>query len=99
MYTAINIFDKYIAKVGHWTVHESELDYIICESMFIAAKLEQAKKPKIENLIYDYRSLTRKILRQELLLLMEQQIIMMLGFDFNYSNPEHFIDRYLRILG
>ena len=30
---------------------------------------------------------------------MEWKVLVELGFDFNYSNPEHFIDRYIRILG
>ena len=30
---------------------------------------------------------------------MESRMLRTLGFDFNFSNPEHFIDRYLRITG
>lgn len=96
---SISIFDRYLASVGHWTLVENELDYLICVSCFIAAKIEQPKKPLFDNLILEYRSLTRKILRRDLLLIMERQVLVELGFDFNYSNPEHFIDRYLRVLG
>lgn len=99
LYMSISIFDRYLASVGHWTLVENELDYLICVCCFIAAKIEQPKKPLFDNLILEYRSLTRKILRRDLLLIMERQVLVELGFDFNYSNPEHFVDRYLRILG
>lgn len=95
---AIHIFDKYLITFGHWNLKENELDYLICESIFIAAKLEQAKKPKINNLIFDYRALTKKVLDRAVLLQMEEQLITEFAFDFNISQPEHFIDRYLRVL-
>ena len=99
LYLSTNIFDRYLACVGHWTLVENEIDYLICISCFVAAKVEQQKKPLLDNLILEYRSLTRKILRRDLLLIMERQVLVELGLDFNYSNPEHFIDRYLRLLG
>lgn len=99
LYMSVSILDRYLASVGHWTLVENEIDYLICVSCFIAAKIEQPKKPLFDNLILEYRSLTRKILRKDLLLIMERQVLVELGFDFNYSNPEHFIDRYLRVLG
>ena len=96
---SISIFDRYMISVGHWTLVENEIDYLIVVSCFIAAKIEQPKKPLFDNLILEYRSLTRKILRRDLLQVMEWQVLVELGFDFNYSNPEHFIDRYIRVLG
>ena len=95
---SISVFDRYMASVGHWTLVENELDYLVVVSCFIAAKIEQPKKPLFDNLILEYRSLTRKILRRNLLQVMEWQILVELGFDFIICNPEHFIDRYLRIL-
>ena len=88
-----------MGKVGHWNVEKADLDYIICLSCFIAAKIEQSKKPKIDNLIYDYRQLTQKHLRRDKLLEIESQMVITLGFDFNFCNPEHLIDRYLRVTG
>ena len=39
-----------------------------------------------------------KILRRDLLNIMEKQVLIQLAFDLTNNNPEHFIDRYLRIL-
>ena len=39
-YMAINILDRFLIQVGHWTLVENELDYLICVSCFIAAKIE-----------------------------------------------------------
>lgn len=58
LFQSISIFDRYLRKIGHWNIEKSDIDYIVCQSCFIAAKVEQSKKPKIDNLIYDYRALT-----------------------------------------
>lgn len=29
---------------------------------------------------------------------MEEKVLVQLGFDFNFSSPRHFLDRYIRIL-
>lgn len=97
LYMSISIFDRYMANVGFWTLVENELDYLVCVCCFIGAKIEQPKKPLFDNLILEYRSITKKILRKDLLLIMERQVLIELGFDFNCSNPDHFIDRYLRV--
>lgn len=99
LFMSISIFDRYMISVGHWTLVENEIDYLIVVSCFIAAKIEQPKKPLFDNLILEYRSLTSKILRRDLLQVMEWQVLVELGFDFHYCNPEHYIDRYIRVLG
>ena len=37
---SISVFDRYMASVGHWTLVENELDYLVVVSCFIAAKIE-----------------------------------------------------------
>ena len=37
---SISVLDRYLANVGHWTLVENELDYLIVVSCFIAAKIE-----------------------------------------------------------
>ena len=81
LFTSINIFDRYLASVGHWTLIEHEIDYLMVASCFIAAKIEQAKKPLLENLIFEYRALMHKILRRDLLNIMEKQVLIQLAFD------------------
>jgi transcription initiation factor TFIIIB Brf1 subunit/transcription initiation factor TFIIB len=67
----------------------------------IAAKLEQPQVPNYQNMIYAYddlkgqedSTLTKADIKQ-----MEEKILVQLGFDFNFSSPRHFLDRFIRIL-
>lgn len=41
----------------------------------------------------DSSSITKDDLKK-----MEEKVLVVLGFDFNFSSPRHFLDRYIRIL-
>jgi len=52
-------------------------------------------------MIYAYEELkgaAKVAISKEDLKRMEEKVLVQLGFDFNFSSPRHFLDRYIRIL-
>ena len=93
--------DRYITKVGFWTLGNTQLDYLICSSCFIAAKLQEPHKPKLDDIKAQFMEITDSniTLRKELVVAMNRLILAKFDFDFNFCNPKHLIDRFMRILG
>lgn len=101
LFMAINVMDRYLSSLGHWNFPQDKIDLLACSCLLIAAKLEQPQVPNYQNMIYAYddlkgqedSTLTKADIKQ-----MEEKILVQLGFDFNFSSPRHFLDRYIRIL-
>jgi len=52
-------------------------------------------------MIYAYEELkgaAKVVISKDDIKKMEEKVLVQLGFDFNFSSPRHFLDRYIRIL-
>lgn len=67
--------------------------------LLIGAKLEQPKHPNFMNMINALEDLNGDKCKKEDLVNLEEKILRLLGFDFNFNGPKQFLDRYLRVLG
>jgi hypothetical protein len=67
-------------------------------SLLLAAKLEQPISPSFSKMINLIPEEERKNLTKEILIDLEGDILIRLGFDFNYPCPIQTMERFLRIL-
>lgn len=64
----------------------------------MSAKLEQPISPSFTRMINLLSSEEKKLVTKENLIELESDIIIKLGFDFNFPGPIQSIERYLRLL-
>jgi len=101
LFMAVNVMDRYLATLGHWNFRPEEIDILACSCLLIAAKLEQPQVPNYQNMIYAYEDLKgqeESTITKADIKSMEERILVQLGFDFSFSSPRHFLDRYTRVL-
>jgi len=67
--------------------------------MLLAAKLDQPVQPSFARMIVHLSEEDKKVGSKAVLTDLEQDIITRFGFEFNFSGPMEFINRYLRVLG
>jgi hypothetical protein len=99
LFIAAGIFDRYINIIGpanfpkHLTVHLATI------SVLMSAKLEQPISPSFTRMINLLTQDEKKTVTKQSLIDLESEILIMLGFDFNFPGPVQTMERYLRILG
>ena len=98
---AIHIFDRFmfLVSMGHCQFDTKRLDTLVCTCLIIAAKFEQPKKPDFYNMINALIDLRGKVVSKEDIVLMEEEIVLQFGFDFNFSSTFQFMERYMQVLG
>lgn len=67
-------------------------------SVLMAAKLEQPMSPSFNKMISLLTIEEKKYVNKRALIDLEAQILMTLGFDFNFPGPIQSMERYLRIM-
>ena len=65
----------------------------------MSAKLEQPISPSFTRMINLLSTEEKKNVTKQALIDLESDILMKLGFDFNFPGPIQSMERYLRILG
>lgn len=98
LFIAANVFDRYLALVGHWTVNFQQLVHLATISTLIAAKLEQPMSPCFEKMLIHLSPIERQKTSNADLIKLELEIGHRFNWNFNFQGPVEFIDRYMRIL-
>lgn len=100
LFQAVNIMDRYLMLTGLPDFRVEDLNVLACTSLLIAAKLEQPHIPNYANMVLAYKQVRtqgdRMVTRADLKL-MEQRVLVRLGFDFSFCSPRHFLDRFARV--
>lgn len=97
LFVAISLFDRFLAKIGHWTYPRDQICLLSTICILIGAKLEQPVQPSMNKMI-NLLSEDEKInISKEKLLEFEFQMLIRFGFDFNFPSPIQAMERYLRI--
>lgn len=96
---AINIFDRYLASVGHWTVPRNDISALYVVSILLAAKVEEAVQPNFNVMLSLLDEEDRGKVTKSDLIDMEAKVLVKFGFDFNFSNPQIAVERHMRLLG
>lgn len=81
------MFDKYLSVIGHWNYPREHILKLAISSLLLAAKLEQPISPSFSKMINLIPEDERKNLTKEILIDLEADILIRLGFDFNYPCP------------
>ena len=77
----------------HQVVHLSTI------SVLMSAKLEQPISPSFTRMINLLTPEEKKNVTKQSLIELESEILIKLGFDFNFPGPMQTMERYLRLLG
>ncbi len=98
LFTAVYVFDSYLATIGHWNFSRENLCLLSTTSVLLAAKFDEPVSPNFERMIRLLKKEERKSITIKDLLHMEQEVLTKLSFDLNFSNPIAAMERYLRLL-
>lgn len=98
LFIAAGIFDRYLYMVGLQNVAKAEVVSLSVISMLLSAKLEQPISPSFVRMINLLTEEEKALTNKQRLIDLESNILMTLGFDFNFVGPVQFLERYLRVL-
>lgn len=99
LFTGAAVLDRYLALTGPQNFASNQTTNLALACLLIGAKLEQPKHPNFMNMINALEDLNGDKCKKEDLVELEEKILRLLGFDFNFNGPKQFLDRYLRVLG
>lgn len=99
LFTGAAVLDRYLALSGPENFPSNQTTNLALACLLIGAKLEQPKHPNFMNMINALEDLNGDKCKKEDLVELEEKILRLLGFDFNFNGPKQFLDRYLRVLG
>ena len=98
LFVAASIFDRYIYKSGVWRFPKIKVICLATISMLMAAKLEQPISPSFSRMIALLTEEEEKLVTKNDLIDLEEQILVLFGFDFSFPGPIQSMERFLRIL-
>ena len=99
LFIAANIFDRYINAMGPQNFNKSLIINLATISVLMSAKLEQPISPSFSRMIGLLTDEEKQYVTKKSLIDLESQILLKLGFDFNFQGPIQSMERYLRLLG
>lgn len=98
LFIAAGIFDRYINMIGYQNFSKADVVALSTISVLMSAKLEQPISPSFTRMINLLSSEEKKNLTKKSLIDLESDILIKLGFDFNFPGPIQSMERYLRVL-
>jgi hypothetical protein len=99
LFIAAGIFDRFINMVGVNNFKRQNVVHLATISVLMSAKLEQPISPSFTRMINLLKPDEKKNVTKASLIDLEAEILMNLGFDFNFPGPMQSMERYLRLLG
>jgi hypothetical protein len=90
--------DRYIYMVGAQNFPKSQMVSLSTVCVLMSAKLEQPISPSFTRMISLLTDEEKKYVNKQTLIDLEAQILIKMGFDFNFPGPIQSMERYLRVL-
>jgi len=87
LFIAAGIFDRYINMLGVQNFHRSQVVSLATISVLMSAKLEQPISPSFTRMINLLNDEEKKHVSKQSLIDLEANILIRLGFDFNFPGP------------
>ena len=87
LFIAAGILDRYINMVGVTNFPKSQMVSLATICVLMSAKLEQPISPSFTRMINLLTDEEKKYVRKQSLIDLEAQILIKLGFDFNFPGP------------
>ena len=98
LFIAAGILDRYIYMIGVQNFPKAQMVCLSTICVLLSAKVEQPISPSFNRLISLLTPEEQKYVSKPMLIELESEIIVRMGFDFNFPGPIQSMDRYLRIL-
>lgn len=98
LFVAAAIFDRYLSTIGVLKFKKQHIPLLSTTCVLLAAKLEQPISPSFSRMISILPDEERDFVTKEQIVDLEAHMLITFGFDFNFPNPLHSMERYLRIL-
>ena len=98
LFIAAGILDRYLYMVGAQNFPKAQMVSLATICVLMAAKMEQPISPSFNRLIGMLTAEEQKYVSKQGLIDLEEHVLMMLGFDFNFPGPIQSMDRFIRIL-
>jgi len=98
LFIAANIFDRYVNMVGVTNFNKMNIVQLSTISVLMSAKLEQPISPSFTRMINLLSPEEKKNVTKQSLIDLEADILIKLGFDFNFPGPIQSLERYQRLL-
>lgn len=99
LFIAAGIFDRYINLIGWKNFPRPQVLHLATICVLMSAKLEQPISPSFTRMINCLPEDERKYVTKSQLIDLEANILVQMGFEFNFPGPIQSMERYLRILG
>jgi len=99
LFIAASIFDRYINILGVSHFNKALVLHLATIAVLMSAKLEQPISPSFTRMINLLSPEEKKNVTKQSLIDLESDILVKLGFDFNFPGPVQTMERYLRVLG
>lgn len=99
LFIASSIFDRYINIIGVAQFNKHLVVHLATIAVLMSAKLEQPISPSFTRMINLLSPEEKKTVTKQSLIDLESDILIKLGFDFNFPGPIQSMERFLRILG
>jgi len=98
LFIAAGILDRFLYMVGAQNFPKAQMVSLATISVLMSAKIEQPISPSFNRLIGMLTQEEQKYVSKQGLIDLEADILMTLGFDFNFPGPIQSMDRFIRIL-
>ena len=98
MFTAVKIFDKFLANIGHWTFKRKQACILATVSILMGAKMEEPISPSFNRMISLLDEEEQQLVSKKALINMEERILQTLGFDLIFPGPIPSMERLLRLM-
>lgn len=98
LFVAASIFDRYISIIGVTNFNKSLVVHLATISVLMSAKLEQPISPSFSRMINLLSSDEKKSVTKQSLIDLEADILIKMGFDFNFPGPVQSMERFLRLM-
>ena len=99
LFIASSIFDRYINIVGVGHFNKNLTVHLATIAVLMSAKLEQPISPSFTRMINLLSPDEKKNVTKQSLIDLESDILIKLGFDFNFPGPVQSMERFLHVLG
>jgi hypothetical protein len=98
LFLAVNILDRYLFHIRHWTVPLNQYRQLAVVIIMIAAKVEQPTIPRFSRILQLLPKEEADKMSVHELYDLELKVLSTIGFDVGMPSPTTYLERFLRIM-
>ena len=98
LFLAVNILDRYLFHIRHWTVPLNQYRQLAVVIIMIAAKVEQPTIPRFSRILQLLPKEEADNMSVHELYDLELKVLSTIGFDVGMPSPTTYLERFLSIM-